>query len=452
MLIRAAVGGSASSALSNDSNLLALQKQLQDLDMADAVTEALAPKHAPADAVEAKKLVKDQVSALRREEDHKKMVESALEKLRIERESRAKQRQQEISAVAPNANARAKPAVAAPAPAPQPQYSRQDPTKNSAARQPAPAVAAVPTVSRRSPASVMGNDSGSSKGPAAAPAEAKDADGGPRRRRQTYEDQKAADSEREAKQQLANEEYNRRMAEAANKEKSEFRKRQDVMEQARLREEAKAREEQRAKEDAASRQRVDEMRAQAEAAARREAAQRDKERQRQKDEIEQLKKDQQELNRRVLERDRAREEKRTEERKKIEDNRRAAGVGPVLSNDVPDIQISPRGNVPIVNIASGMSRVAEEKGEPTTRERMLQRKLDRQAREDQERADELKQVELDNRRARQQAEAQRRRLYEESPNSVLPKGGNGKGQQNNADMASRLNDKGPSRFVIYLIK
>jgi hypothetical protein len=60
MLIRAAVGGSASSALSNDSNLLALQKQLQDLEMADAVTEALAPKHAPADAVEAKKLVKDQ--------------------------------------------------------------------------------------------------------------------------------------------------------------------------------------------------------------------------------------------------------------------------------------------------------------------------------------------------------------------------------------------------------
>lgn len=42
--------------------------------------------------VDAKKQVKEQAGALRREKEHKLMVESALEKLRLERESRTRQR------------------------------------------------------------------------------------------------------------------------------------------------------------------------------------------------------------------------------------------------------------------------------------------------------------------------------------------------------------------------
>ena len=44
MIVRAAAGGSGSSALNSDSNVIALQKQLHALDMTNAVQEALAPK------------------------------------------------------------------------------------------------------------------------------------------------------------------------------------------------------------------------------------------------------------------------------------------------------------------------------------------------------------------------------------------------------------------------
>jgi hypothetical protein len=428
MLIRAAVGGAAPNAphLSNDSNLLALQKQLQDLDMADAVTEALAPKPAvpPADPLEAKKLVKDQVSALRREEDHKKMVESALEKLRQERELRAKERNIVVGGNAAGGVPRNRPGYN------QPSAARQEPVKPAAARVPpaSSAVAnsaadAVGAVSRKSPAGV--SDSGSSKGAEAKETSDSNSNAGPRRRRQTLEDQQKA-AEREVKQAQPSDECSRR-SEAANKERSEFRKRQDVLEQARLREEAKAREELKLKEEAANRQKIDELRAQADAAARREALQaqqRDKERARQRDEIDQLRRDQLDLDRKLQERDRMREEKRAEERKKIEDQRRAAGVGPVFNNDRDaDVQITPRGlagGVSNINI-SGMSRVAEEKTELTNRDKILQRKLERQAREDQDRAEELRLAEVENRRLRALADAQKRKLYEDSPGSVLPK-------------------------------
>ena len=44
MIVRAAAGGSSSAALSSDSNVIALQKQLHVLDMTHAVQEALAPR------------------------------------------------------------------------------------------------------------------------------------------------------------------------------------------------------------------------------------------------------------------------------------------------------------------------------------------------------------------------------------------------------------------------
>ena len=64
MIVRAAAGAASSVALNSDSNVIALQKQLHVLDMTQAVQEALAPKEVPADAVEAKKFVKEQVGSL----------------------------------------------------------------------------------------------------------------------------------------------------------------------------------------------------------------------------------------------------------------------------------------------------------------------------------------------------------------------------------------------------
>ena len=64
MIVRAAAGAASSVALNSDSNVIALQKQLHVLDMTQAVQEALAPKEVPADAVEAKKFVKEQVGLL----------------------------------------------------------------------------------------------------------------------------------------------------------------------------------------------------------------------------------------------------------------------------------------------------------------------------------------------------------------------------------------------------
>ena len=61
MIVRAAAGAASSVALNNDSNVIALQKQLHVLDMTQAVQEALAPKDVPVDALEAKKFVKEQV-------------------------------------------------------------------------------------------------------------------------------------------------------------------------------------------------------------------------------------------------------------------------------------------------------------------------------------------------------------------------------------------------------
>merc|ERR1719223_2239826 len=81
-------------ALSNDSNMLSLQKQLMKLDMNNDLANALAPKdkEVPKDDGAAIKLAKEQAGALKREQEHKKMVEAALEKLRLEREHRMNDR------------------------------------------------------------------------------------------------------------------------------------------------------------------------------------------------------------------------------------------------------------------------------------------------------------------------------------------------------------------------
>jgi hypothetical protein len=105
MIVRVAAGGPSgiSSAADTDQNMISFRKQLQSLDMLDEVQQALGPRPAPSNPVEAKKIVKEQAGALAREQDHKKMVEVALEKLRQERELRLKER----NAMAANARGRA---------------------------------------------------------------------------------------------------------------------------------------------------------------------------------------------------------------------------------------------------------------------------------------------------------------------------------------------------------
>ena len=66
--------------------------------MTSAINEVLTGKEQkvePAvfqDPVKARRLAKEQSNALKREQDHRKMVQSALEKLRKEREERARER------------------------------------------------------------------------------------------------------------------------------------------------------------------------------------------------------------------------------------------------------------------------------------------------------------------------------------------------------------------------
>lgn len=92
MIVRGAAGGEVDAALNKDSNMIAFQQQLQALHLTPAIAEAMAPKPEPSDLGDAKRVVKEQVGALKREEDHKSMVEAALEKLRLEREARIRER------------------------------------------------------------------------------------------------------------------------------------------------------------------------------------------------------------------------------------------------------------------------------------------------------------------------------------------------------------------------
>jgi hypothetical protein len=153
MIVRAAAGAATNGALNNDSNVIALQKQLHALDMTQSVQEALAPKEVPADPNEAKKLVKEQASALRREKEHKQMVEAALEKLRLERENRSKLKAQQQ---APQQGYGGGGGGAGPSAIPP--SRRDEPSKPAAYRQPSPTpfidprAAAAPPAKRASDA------------------------------------------------------------------------------------------------------------------------------------------------------------------------------------------------------------------------------------------------------------------------------------------------------------
>lgn len=362
MIVRAAVGGPLG-ALGNDANMIALRQQLESLDMTQAISEIMAPisQRVPHDESEAKKLAKEAANALKREKDHRKMVESALEKLRQERESRAKERLDrggagQGGAAAAGARREADRSPAGP---------RQEPNKPAALRQPrpgapSPALTPAPSVRERSKPEISTPQSRGST---------PESNSRPPRRQS------------EARDRLA-EERDRRAAEQEREKAEEAR-------QLREREEASKR-----REEVMQKAARDQARAQADVAARREAH-RERERLRQAAEIEQLKLDKLELDKRARDRDSQREQRRKEERAKIDEARKDQydSMQDKLS-DMSD-QVGRLGD-----------RRAEEKergSDISARDRVIQRKKERQAKEDADRAEALLLAEEENRRIRAQA-------------------------------------------------
>lgn len=410
MIVRAAIGAPvASGALSADNNMLALRQQLKDLDMTQAVAEALAPRPAPADPVEAKRLVKEQAGALKREEEHKRMVEAALEKLRQERELRSKER--------------AAAAAAAAAPTAHPAQSRPaGPDPKPIAAKPAPA----PSYGVRPPAGVAkgaGINDGRAVNHAPAPAEAikrkeaeardKDRDRGSEaeaeRRRRSF----GEDRERDREQKLA-------------AERAEEKRREEARVEARLRDEARIRE------DVAAKQRRDQLQAQEDAAARREQ-QRERERARQRNEIEQLKRDKLELDRRAEER-----ERRAEEARRAERERRAA-----LGDEKGSYGQQFSGGIVAVKPPA-----SEDKEDGlTAREKVLLRKQEKLAKEEEDRVQALRAAEQENRRIRLAANSQHRNQYQHQHITEVPVVLGGPGSRiaplNTQDTGPEARDIGP---------
>jgi NIMA (never in mitosis gene a)-related kinase 1/4/5 len=293
MIVRAAVGGPIGN-VGNDVNMLGLREQLESLGMTQAISEAMAPvsQRVPQDELEAKKIAKDAANALKREKDHRKMVESALEKLRLERENRAKER------IAQGAQGRrVEPARG------NPSMLKKDgpPVKPAALRQPrhdgmkydggAQGIAIPPQPQAQAQARMRSESSVSSTPPTSAG----------RGKRQS-----------EARERIEERERRQREAAAqAEREKAEELKAQKEREVA-----ARQR-----KEEILAKAAKDQARAQAEVVARREA-QRERERRRQAEEIEQLKRDKLELDRRSRDRDLQREQRRKEEKQRLDDARK----------------------------------------------------------------------------------------------------------------------------------
>ena len=430
MIFKAAAGGAVQNAsVGNDTNMISLRQQLHALGMTDAVSEALAPKQTPQDDGEAIKYAREQAGALQREKEHKKMVEAALEKLRLEREARAQNRQiggaaapagmvrpagypiqQARYAGAPAAgvgrNARQAPPAQSPSNVPSrnpsvgglvPSAALESARREAVRRQ----QAAVGGGSGADDASADG-DSRSVKDPSRRRSFGEDADRNNNVRQQQIDrDRKATEDRRRAAlaQQAQQAEDDRLRAEA--------RKRDEARADAKAREDARIRDESRAKEEVQARLKVEQIkveqvRAQAEMAARaKREAQRDRERARQKEEIEQLKRDKIELDRRASERDRVREERRAQERVRLEGNRKEQMdvVQEKLSNmheQLARVEKNPR--------PRGAPERAEEKisDEALSRDRVMQRRQEKAAKDETDRLEQMR-LEDENRRARQGA-------------------------------------------------
>lgn len=377
MIVKAAAGGFVNDSIGNDTNMISLREQLHSLGMADAVAESLKPKMKPQDDTEAIKYAREQAGALKREQEHKKMVEAALEKLRVERENRAKERN-----------------------VPRPSGYGQ-PSRNPSYMNPRGGARAGGVRDRginwnrrkeddnQSVASNLSNQSNVSKQSRQPPAV---------RRRSFGEDK---DKERERDRLVEREKRERE-----ERRKVEERRREEVQAEARAREKAKAQEEIRHKQELeAAQQKLEKVRAQAEEAARaKREALRERERARQREEIEQLKRDKLELDRRQGERDRLREERRRQERLRLEGQRQVEDkMGNLYVNDTPPARGARSGS------NSTASSRAEEKGdELSARDRVLLRRQEKLAQEEAKKLEVLKEAEAENRRVRNQAQSQYR--------------------------------------------
>jgi NIMA (never in mitosis gene a)-related kinase len=473
MVIRAAVGGGGQlGALNNDSNMISLRQQLHALGMTDAVAEALAPKSTPQDDHEAIKLAKEQASALQREKEHKKNVEAALEKLRLERENRAKQlhaapqgagrpsgypapQVRQVGGANANAgrNARVAP-MPTPAPAVGPPSARNPSIGSNLS-----SIDAARREAVRRQQAAQGDDGSSHR----------DGDNAARRadaaRRRSFGEDADRDAHRgnERDRRAALEEQRRQ--EEASKHRAEEKRRDDARAEAKAREDARAREEQRVRDESRSKEevqarlrveqlKVEQVRAQAEAAAKakREAA-REKERVRQREEIEQLKRDKLMLDQRAADKDRVREAQREQERARLEGKRREQVENSrreqleVMQEKLGNMndQISRMEKVPRPRPGALPDR-AEEKEEVSARERVLQRRQEKQAKDEADRLEQIRLAEVENRRLRQEANQHARQQFHSDADyqryefDTSDRGGGGRSRMDSNELHDRLSD------------
>eukprot|EP01034_Spumella_vulgaris_P021638 gene21638-27678_t len=421
MIFKAAAGGPVNGAVSNDTNMISLRQQLHALDMTEAVGDALKPKSNPQDDEEAIRQAREQASALKREQEHKKMVEAALEKLRLEREIRKNAEQarpvgyaQGGRQQAGQAARRVEEAAAAIRPPAyrQPVAQQRVPSNsnlngpNSEAARKEAAVRDRGINFRRPEEKEQRPSVGGGRAAAVAPEPAERA-----QRRQSFgEDRdRIVDRERKAAD-------DRKKLEQDSRVRAEDRRREEVRAEAKAREEARLREEARVREEAAAQSKLEQVRAQAEAAAKmKRESQRERERGRQAEEFAQLKRDKLELDKRTAERDRMREEQRAVEKSRLEGvsrNNRGEQLDVMqdkLSHMNEQIsQIQPRYR-------------AEEKNEDlSAREKVNRRRQEKADREEKERLESLREAESENRRIRLAAQNQQRSQFH-SGESNAPK-------------------------------
>ena len=408
VIIRAAMGGGARDLnnFGSENIMMSLQKQLRELDMWRDVTEAMAPKPLPSDPVEVKKVAKEQSHALKREEEHKRMVQLALEKLNADRENRARARAQQLARGGPVTNNNRGDINNRDSKAAGPKDGNNHAIIKPAVYQPQPIgkVLADKTPSQKD---VLPRPSA-----AAQPNQKNNIfEVEKREREREMERKREADRMAAERERKVIDEKNRALEEAEARQRERSRERaaheKEIMDdREKVRAKAVAAERERA-EAALAKQKGEVARAQAER-----DVQREKERQRQKQEIEQLKRDKIELDRRASEREQLREQRRQEERKRL-DCERKQGLEAVQEK-LGVMQDQVHKNLEIFN--QGPTR-AEQKNGPgdgdnlSARERVLLRKQEKLARAEDERVAALKYAEAENRRIRAVANEQSRSQF-----------------------------------------
>jgi len=376
MIIRAAVGarGTGPANLQNDVNMLSLRAQLKELHMEKEVMDILEPQPAKKEEEtvkpeDVKRRAREQAGALRREEEHKQMIEAALEKLKAEREARSKQRAAD-------------------------RYS---------------GYGGKPAVPRQGvDYSARGNEAASDRD-SVRPAYMNARD----RQDPSIAVREAREKEKEAlvaKTAAAEEDRKRKIREERDRlaeiERVEQRRREDVRIEARIREEKRMLDEQKVRKEAADKQQMDLLRAKSEAAARRDQ-QRERERARQREEIEQLKRDKTLLDQRSAKQAEARAKATAEQIKPME--RTAV---PERGADEKDSNLE---SVFSPQKGSHENRFFQGNDDDiSARDKVMLRKQEKQAKEESDRVNALRVAEAENRRIRAQASNLRNRDYVES--------------------------------------